>query len=291
MANLRSPLARTLALAVPFLLIVYALLRGPLNVERLFFKPEPLDELDPSVSGLAFEEVTIPTADGQRLHGWWLPARSPAQAPTMLHLHSGTGNMLSNLLQIDWLPPAGCNVLMVDYRGFGRSSGKPTLDGSVEDGLAALRYLRSRSDVDAARLVVFGQGLGGATALRVLARDHAGVKLALIDSAFASYREFVLDGARTSRVLAAMAPVVALSLPGTDEDPESVVAKIDVPLLLIHGTDDQEVPYQRAAELLGRAREPRRILLIEHGMHLDGTLRPSVRRAILLALREATLDQ
>ncbi len=87
-----------------------------------------------------------------------------------------------------WLPARGYNVLMLDYRGFGKSEGKPTLDGIVEDALAALAHLRTRADVDRDRLVVLGQSIGGATALRMLARDSAGVRLAIIDSSFPSYR-------------------------------------------------------------------------------------------------------
>jgi uncharacterized protein len=103
---------------------------------------------------------------------------------TVLHLHGNAANVSNHLPLVAWLPARGYQVLMLDYRGFGRSEGRPTLDGIVTDALAALDYLRTRPDVDSSRLIVFGQSIGGATALRMLARDAQGVRLGVIEAAF-----------------------------------------------------------------------------------------------------------
>ena len=148
-----------------------------------------------------------------RLHGIgrhelpprFLPASGTVKG-TVLHLHGNAANVSNHLPLVAWLPARGYNVLMLDYRGFGRSEGKPTLDGIVQDALAALEYLRSRPDVDRDRLVVLGQSIGGATALRMLARDSAGVRLAVIDSSFPSYRGIARDATAGSP----MAPLASL---------------------------------------------------------------------------------
>ena len=139
-------------------------------IERMFFYPDSATYATPAQLGVRAEDVQIVTADGSRLHGWFLPAAGNAKG-TVLHLHGNAANVSNHLPLVSWLPARGYNVLMVDYRGFGRSQGRPSLDGIVDDAAAALAHLRTRPDVDASELIVLGQSIGGATALRLLARD------------------------------------------------------------------------------------------------------------------------
>ena len=132
----------SLALISGFLVIVLA---G--CIERMFFYPDSATYTTPAQLGVRAEDVQIVTADGSRLHGWFLPAVGNAKG-TVLHLHGNAANVSNHLPLVSWLPARGYNVLMVDYRGFGRSQGKPSLDGIVDDAAAALAYLRTRPDVD-----------------------------------------------------------------------------------------------------------------------------------------------
>ena len=205
-------------------------------IERMFFYPDSATYTTPAQLGVRAEDVRIVTADGSRLHGWFLPAVGNAKG-TVLHLHGNAANVSNHLPLVSWLPARGYNVLMVDYRGFGRSEGKPSLDGVVDDAAAALAYLRTRPDVDATRLIMFGQSIGGATALRLLARDAHGVRLGVIDSAFASYRGI----ARDATAGGPLAPIAALTvgvLPGPDKDPITALKSIRVPLIFVHGARD-----------------------------------------------------
>jgi fermentation-respiration switch protein FrsA (DUF1100 family) len=205
-------------------------------IERMFFYPDSATYTTPAQLGVRAEDVRIVTADGSRLHGWFLPAVGNAKG-TVLHLHGNAANVSNHLPLVSWLPARGYNVLMIDYRGFGRSEGKPSLDGVVDDAAAALAYLRTRPDVDATRLIMFGQSIGGATALRLLARDARGVRLGIIDSAFASYRGI----ARDATAGGPLAPIAALTvgvLPGPDKDPITALKSIRVPLIFVHGARD-----------------------------------------------------
>lgn len=209
-------------------------------IERFFFYPDAVRYTSPEQFGLRAEDVRIRSSDGTRLHGWFLPASGTAKG-TVLHLHGNAANISNHLPLVAWLPARGYNVLMIDYRGFGMSEGRPTLDGVVDDALAALNYLRTRPDVDRGRLVVFGQSLGGATALRMLARDADGVRLALIDSSFPSYRGIARDATKGS----AMAPIASLAasaLPGPDKDPVTALKSIRTPLIFMHGERDAVIP-------------------------------------------------
>jgi hypothetical protein len=120
-------------------LVVVALLALLLAgcVERMFFYPDSAQYTRPEQFGLRHEDVSITTADGSRLHGWWLPAKGQALG-SVLHLHGNAANVSNHLPLVAWLPGTGFNVLMLDYRGFGRSEGRPTLDGVVDDAAAAL---------------------------------------------------------------------------------------------------------------------------------------------------------
>ena len=100
-------------------------------IERMFFYPDSATYTTPAQLGVRAEDVQIVTADGSRLHGWFLPAVGNAKG-TVLHLHGNAANVSNHLPLVSWLPARGYNVLMVDYRGFGRSEGKPSLDGIVE---------------------------------------------------------------------------------------------------------------------------------------------------------------
>jgi fermentation-respiration switch protein FrsA (DUF1100 family) len=263
-----------------------SVLAGCTMIEGMFFYPDRVQYARPADYGLAHEDVALVTADGVRLHAWWLPAQGAALA-TVLHLHGNAANVSNHLPLVAWLPRAGCNVLMLDYRGFGRSEGRPTLDGVLADARAALVHLRSRRGVDADRLVVFGQSLGGATALRLLAADAAGVRLAVIDSAFASYRGIARDVALRSIVLAPLLPLAAALLPGPDKDPLTALARIDVPLVFVHGRADRVIPFAHSERLFAAAKAPKRLITVDDAEHLQAVMQAPVQSALVQAIREA----
>ncbi len=257
-------------------------------VEGLFFHPDRINYGDPRQFGLAYENVFFDVPDGSRLHGWFL--RAPKPQATVLHLHGNAANVSNHLSLVAWMPGAGFNVLIFDYRGFGRSAGQPTLDGVVEDAAAALRYLRTRGDVDAQKLILFGQSLGGATALRLLAADgsaRAGVRMVITDSSFDSYRGIAREVAISSVVLAPFVPLALPLLPGAQHDPMTAIAKLEIPVVVMHGTHDGVIPFAHGERLSAAARDPKRMLRVERGQHMDAVTRPEVRKALVEAMLAA----
>ena len=132
----------------------------------------------PDVGLTRAEVVTFPTADGLTLRGWFVPSSGSPPAYTVLVLNGNAGNRTYRAPLAVSLQQHGLQVLLFDYRGYGGNEGKPTEAGLRADAQAARSYLLDRDDVDASRLIYFGESLGTALAIGLAAEDPpAGVIL------------------------------------------------------------------------------------------------------------------
>lgn len=236
----------------------------------LFFHPQPSHVRTPAQIGLQYEDITLSAADGVRLHAWFLPAQTPPRG-TILFLHGNAENISTHIGSVYWLPERGFNVLLLDYRGYGRSEGHPELRGMVADVEAAMNTLLTRSDVDASRIVVFGQSLGGAIALHYVAhsKHRKYIRALVIDSAFASYRGITREKMASLWFAWPFQWLPWLTVTG-QYDPADAVARISpIPLLVIHGGRDTIVPATHAETLYARAREPKELWMVPAGGHID----------------------
>lgn len=237
---------------------------------RHYYDPSTRVTATPADRGLDYEAVTLASRDGTRLNAWFVPASATALA-TVVHFHGRSGNMSDHLRFVDWLPAEGFNVLLFDYRGFGESEGRPVPGGVHEDALAALAYVRSRTDLDPDRLLVFGQSLGGAIAIPAVAGGgSAGVRAVVTESALSSYRLVVRDHIGTMGVWRLLRRPLSWLVTDNRYSPDKFVGRLaPIPLLLIHGSDDDGIPLYHCKRLLDRAREPRLMWIVDGGRHLD----------------------
>lgn len=245
---------------VPLLLGV--LLAG--CVSSPFYFPDRVLYGTPADVGLKYEQVAFASADGTRLGGWFIPAAGygdPRNAKgTVIHFHGNAQNMSAHLESVRWLPYRGFNLFVFDYRGYGASQGRPEPKGVFEDANAALDYVRSRADVDGQRLLVLGQSLGGANAIAVVGSgNRAGVKAIAIEATFFSY----------SRIADHNMPGAGAFFDDTYSAERYVDKLAPIPLLLLHGTSDFVVPYAHSLRLFDKAREPRTLVTIQGGEHLE----------------------
>ncbi len=199
-------------------------------------------------------DVRFETEDGVELHGWWAP-RKDAKV-TLLWFHGNAGNLTHRYQDFMMLRGLGCQVLIVDYRGYGRSEGSPSESGLYRDGRAAYRFLTEEKNVAPEELVILGRSLGSAVATK-LAGELKIQKLILV-SPFTSVRDMV------PHVL----PIPGLHLLVSAEyDSWSRIRDISVPLLVIHGEEDPVIPFELGRKLYEHANEPKSFVRLPGAGH------------------------
>jgi len=225
---------------------------------------EPLRSWDPRDYGIpegSVEEHWIETPDGETLHAWY--CRAPNPVASGLFCHGNTGNMTISADVIPHLLDAGFSVLFFDYRGFGRSTGRASYSGVISDALTAARFHETIRPKGVAS-VLYGFSLGGAVAAQVI-RRHPFDGL-ILQSTFTSLPQ-------VTRVLYPRLPLHVFA--GNLFDTLRVMRSLQVPLLVIHGTDDEVCPAWMAEELHDACKAPRRLHRIQGGLHKDLFVRDS----------------
>jgi alpha-beta hydrolase superfamily lysophospholipase len=242
---------------------------GLTGCTQAFFHPLREQELTPGPQGLAYEDVWVESADGVRIHGWFLPAKSRASG-TVMFLHGNAKNISAYLKNVQWLTEYGFNVFMLEYRGYGNSHGEPTLPGVLADVNAGFTALLRRQDVDRQRIAIYGQSLGGALAVYYVAHTayRPYVRALVVESAFSSYRAITTEKLASFWLTWPFQWMPQLTV---DEEysPLPVVEKIaPIPLLVIHGDQDPIVPVHQAGSCT-RRHANRKNLIVPGGVHND----------------------
>jgi hypothetical protein len=222
------------------------------NESRLLFFPEQSLESSPQQFGLSYTRVEIPSTDSVTVVGWIIPASTQDSASMwILYLHGNAGNIAKQgyLEHFAALHRLGLNILAIDYRGYGESSGSPTEGGLYQDALASFRYLRTVQHVAQERVVVYGFSLGSAVATDLATR----VQVAGL----------IVEGSFTSITAVGQEhyPFLPVQLMASSHfSSTEKIARVDVPKLFIHARDDHTIPVQHGRELFEIAPEPKTFL-------------------------------
>ena len=225
-----------------------------LEERRLIFFPTRVLAAAPADFGLAAEELSIATPDGVTLHGWWIDA--PGER-VVIWYHGNAGNIGDRLHNARWfVERLGVAVVLVDYRGYGRSGGTPDEAGLYRDGLAVYDAVAARA-VRPRDIVLFGRSLGGAVAIEVALRRPAGA--VVLESVF--------------RSVPALAREHYWFVPGfvvrTQMDNAAKIGGVEAPVLVLHGDRDSIVPLAHGRRLFELARRPARFHEIAGAGHND----------------------
>lgn len=230
--------------------------------KHLVFEPSPAIQTTPARMGMKYEELRIPSGRGDdsgELAAWWIPAEQPGAA-TMLYFHGNYRNIGNNLDHARRLHNLGYNVLLADYRGFGKSTGGQPSEARVyEDAESAWQYLLKVRGINPRQAFIYGHSLGGAIAIE-LALHHPEAAGLITESTFTSMQAM---GALEYGYL----PVGLLL--NQRFDGLQKIGGLKLPVLLIHGTWDKKIPVAMAQQLYAAAPQPKTLTLIEGGEHND----------------------
>ena len=225
-------------------------------VEGRVFQPTRRLDWTPADAALAYEDVWLTTSDRVRIHGWWVPAVG-ADAPVLLFCHGNAGNIGDRVHNVKLLHDAGIAVLIFDYRGYGRSEGKPTEPGAYRDARAAWDWLVRERGVPAKRVSLFGRSLGGAVAIELATQVEA--HRLVVESSFTSIAD-----------MAAVAmPVVPRAVVPRIFDSITRIGRVTCPVLVLHGTEDELVPFAMGRKLFDACHATKRFVPIEGAGHND----------------------
>ena len=223
----------------------------------MIFFPDRTFYEKPADYGFDWEDASFQTADGVHLHGWFL--KSPQPKGALLFFHGNAGNISHRLFKAKGWVERGFSVFLMDYRGYGQSEGEIEREGDlIKDAEAALDWLTAVKKIPLAQVVLYGESLGSAPAIR-LGGEHA-VGAVILEAPFTSF----LDLARKHYPF-----VPALLLKDFQFSNIDRVSKLKAPLFILHGERDETCPYVMAGELFEKAPEPKGFFTIPNGMHND----------------------
>ena len=226
---------------------------------KLFYFPTKDQPATPKTFGRAFTNVTFRAADGVSLHGWLMPVdRDVKSKGVVVFSHGNAGSVGYHLGFIDWMVDAGYDVLLYDYRGFGKSGGTPSREGLIKDVEAAFSFVAQRKDLAGRGVFSFGHSLGGAKSIVALSRSRVpNLRGVITDGTFASY-----EGMAT-----VLAGDFGKNLVSDELAPQDYVARLPAPLLIVHGTADEVVPFAQGKQLFAAAVPRKTFYEVKGGGH------------------------
>lgn len=232
----------------------------PQGISSFIFFPTKYPDGNWDPQGLTYVDTYFKSEDETVLHGWYCPSEKPIAY--VLILHGNAGNISSRLGLLRLFQQANIAAFIFDYRGYGRSSGTPSIDGVLQDAMAARVKFSEVANVPQGEIFLLGESLGGAFATK-LAVDNQPRAL-ILQSTFSSLRELA------DLHYPALSSLVSPELLNSQE----TLSDYDGPLLLAHGNNDLIVPHSHAVAIFSAAGEPKQLVSLNdagHDISANGT--------------------
>jgi pimeloyl-ACP methyl ester carboxylesterase len=230
---------------------------------HLVYHPYSAITSTPADLGYEFEDVEIRTDDGLKLHGWFVPEENADI--TVLFFHGNAGNISGRLETLRLLHQLGLNVLIFDYRGYGRSQGRPTEEGTYRDAAATWKYLTEHKNISEDEIIVMGRSLGGSVAAWLASRRNPAA--VILESTFTSAADL------GSEIYPWLPVRWLISFKYETRD---YIKQISAPIFVVHSRDDKVVPFHHGETLFNETGEPRQFLELR-GSHGSGFLETGAR--------------
>lgn len=233
----------------------------------VFFYPDKVTYITPDRLNLEYDDIFLDTADGETLHGWWLPANAPESNPkgTVYFLHGNAQNISSHLMNVAWLPEKGYNVFLIDYRGYGRSTGAPDIEGTLHDSETGLRWLMEQPQTDNRPVYLLGQSLGGALGIALASewvqrQQQPPLDGVILDGTFSGFHGIAREKLGSFWLTWPFQIPLSWTITDEYEGLEHVGRISPVPVMVIHSVRDGIIPFHHGEALFEAAEEPKEFL-------------------------------
>ncbi len=235
--------------------------------QRFFYYPNRILYTDPDKTGLKPELVYYPSRNGKKLCALSFKTQHSPKG-TIVYFHGNFGNVTNHFPLAVFLLKHGYDVLAFDYQGYGVSEGSPAPKRLVEDGISSVHYAQEHLRKEGTGVALFGQSLGGATAIVVAAQEPL-VKAVVAEAPFATHSGMARHVLKQHWYTWLLYPVLPLFVNRSQNAIRFVEQVSPKPLFLIHGDADKIVPVKMSKELFEKAREPKKLWLVRGVGHLE----------------------
>lgn len=212
---------------------------------RSIFFPSRDFSFTPNDIGLKFQDIFFKTQDGLNINAWFIPSNTPTSSYTLLFSHGNGGNISHRISKIEMLNKLDLNIFIYDYRGYGKSQGRPSEAGIYLDTEAAYSYLVQEKNIKPDTIIAYGESLGSTASIDLASKVK--LKALILEGAFSNAKD--------------MAKEVYPFLPGffikTKFDSLNKIKNITAPKLFIHSSSDEIVPIELGKKLFDAAKEPK----------------------------------
>jgi len=207
------------------------------------------------------ESVVFKSSNGNKLNGWFLKPKNVTPTITLLQVHGNGGFLINQYQAISPLLKNGFQIFVFDYSGFGFSEGEATRDNVLLDTLSALDYLKERPEVENTKVLLYGQSYGGYLSAVVASQREKAIDGLVIEGGFSTAKDVAATGI----------PVLGRILVKEGYSAVSSIKNYHKPLLVIHSTEDKEVPFALGKKIFDNANFPKEFFEIKHP-HIYGTI-------------------
>ncbi|MCX4025525.1 alpha/beta fold hydrolase [Endozoicomonas sp. SM1973] len=224
------------------LLIVFILPAAmPANywLTRQFFYPDNHYRLTPTQLGIEYETITLQPSSNNTLKNWLLKPKDTPKA-TILFLHGNAQNISTHIHSVAWLVEHNYQVFMLDYRGYGKSTGSPIMPEVLEDVAAASQWLQQNTTPP---YILMGQSLGAALAINHAAISNTPFNVIIIDAPFTGFRTIAQDVLNANWLTWALQYPLSRLIPDEYEPINQLTKITRSPILVFHSSEDEVIPY------------------------------------------------
>lgn len=249
------------------------------SCQKWFFYPQKGLMYNPSICKAQPRDIVVETEKGGILHGWYFKSMTGSKG-TIIFLHGNSRNISTETEQMLWVLEKGYNLLVFDYRGYGISKGKPSIEGVLYDGLEFIDAIMKDEGIDKKNLVIHGQSLGGAVASHVARfSPHANkFKVLVMDSTFTSWRNIAKEVASKNFFTWMWQYPIYWDMPKDLSSTENLKQSKIPNTLIIHSKVDKLVGYSNAETLFYSAKEKKKLLNDDFSAHARIMQNPRIRK-------------